>query len=311
MKQTKSTHRYGLIGYPVKHSFSKAMHEAAFSHLGIDAAYELFEVKPEELEDFLLNRKDVAGFNITIPHKVEARKILEELNPFDKNAELINQYLVDVMLSGAINTVKRNGDRLEYWNTDVRGFIKSLEQDLNFELNNVKEDYKNVLLIGCGGVGRAVITGLISYQDCRISEIYVYDKSDKAVKSIKEHFLNLPPRRQKILTEKVEFISEGQLPDKIKECQLLVNASPIGMKEGDASIVDKNILHSKLSVYDLVYNRETQLIKDANQMGAKAVNGLGMLLYQGTLAFGLWTGKPAPEDVMSQALQKELEKCRK
>ena len=114
-----------------------------------------------------------------------------------------------------------------------------------------------------------------------------------------------------MLAEKIDFLDEDQIADKIKECQLLVNASPLGMKEGDGSPVEKSLLHKDLSVYDVVYNRQTQLIKYAKAAGLNAAGGLKMLLYQGVIAFEIWTGQKAPEDVMRKALEEELNKCRK
>ena len=161
---------YGLIGYPVKHSLSPAMHNAAFKELNIDAEYRLFEVRPQDLEDFLLKRNDIAGFNITIPHKVRAREILEEKFPFDKYSQDLQSNLLDVLISGAVNTVKRSGSKLEYWNTDAKGFIDSLTKDLDFDLN--KGEYKNVIVFGCGGAGRAVICGLC-WRQHRINKVYI------------------------------------------------------------------------------------------------------------------------------------------
>lgn len=299
---------YGLIGYPVKHSFSAAMHNAAFLHLGMNAEYKLFEVKPEDLEEFLLSRKDVSGFNVTIPHKVRAKGILESNFPYNKEAEFIQQNLFDAILTGAVNTVKRIEEKLEYYNTDAGGFIKALEEDLQFELGGVQKEDKKVFLFGCGGAGRAVIAGL-SWENHRVEKICVYDKSEKSANSLKEHFLTLSSRWQRNLVNKIEFLSEKQISEKIEECNLLVNASPVGMEKGDGSIIDKELLHSKLSVYDVVYNRETQLIKDAKEKGLPAAGGLKMLLYQGVIAFEIWTEQKAPVNVMFEALESELKKC--
>ena len=125
---------YGVVGWPIKHSLSPAMHNAAFKTLGVDAEYELFEVRPEELENFILNRKDIAGFNITVPHKIRAREIMSRnFSDENENAELIEKDLYYVKLTGAINTVKRNGDSLEYRNTDAPGFLRALREDLKFD----------------------------------------------------------------------------------------------------------------------------------------------------------------------------------
>ncbi|MFC1666866.1 shikimate dehydrogenase family protein [Candidatus Omnitrophota bacterium] len=292
---------YGIIGDPVEHSLSPVMHNAAFKKLDIDAEYRKFEVKPEGLEDFLLNKKDVKGFNITIPHKVKAREILEKKFPFDENVSQVDLYYVK--LSGAVNTVRRMGNRLEYWNTDPTGFFHSLDEEFDTKTR------RTALLIGCGGAGRAIIASL-SWRNMNINKIYVYDISAQAIIAAKEYFLNLPQGWGDILEEKLEFISSKEMPDKIKNCQLLVNASPVGMKEGDeTSIIDKKWLHKDLSVYDLVYNRETRLVKDAKEKNLRAVDGRGMLAYQGAFSFSLWTGRKPAEvvGVMRKTLDNALE----
>lgn len=300
MKHSSPPQIYGLIGCPVTHSFSKVMHEAAFKELGINARYELFEIKPEQLEDFLLNREDVVGFNVTIPHKIKAREILEK--KFPKNLAPID---VDghVWISGAVNTVKRIGDGIGYINTDAKGFLSALKEDLGLEHKDIKD--KNMFIFGAGGAGRAVVAGLAGRGG--YGKIYIYEPNKAAVASAKEQFFELP-----YLKEQVKFISENEIKDVIGGCRLLVNASPLGMNEGDASPIDNQLLHKNLSVYDVVYNRETQLIKDAKEIGLNAAGGLNMLLYQGVWAFGFWTGKEAPVKVMREALKKEMEsKCRK
>jgi len=305
---------YGVIGWPIKHSLSPAMHNAVFKKLGIDAEYKAFEIKPEELEDFLLRdisvkdidgnpirSRDIVGFNITIPYKVRAKEILEKKFPVDKDLKN-NQFLYYVKLSGAVNTVKRIGDKLEYWNTDATGFLHSLEGDLKFNTRR-----KTVLLVGCGGAGRAVIAAL-SWTNMHINKIYIYDVNDKAIKSTKEHFSKLPQVLKDIFEKKIEFISKEEISDKIENCQLLVNASPIGMKKGDVFPITKNLLHKELSVYDLVYNRETELVKDAKSLDLPAVTGRGMLASQGAFSFSLWTGViPAKViGIMREALDKAI-----
>lgn len=300
---------YGLIGYPVKHSFSPAMHNAAFQALNINAEYRLFEVRPGELEDFLLKKifsENIAGLNITIPHKLKAREILERAFPYNQNIPQQEWILYYVKLSGAVNTVKREANTLEYRNTDATGFFKSLTQKeplcLGFDPNG-----KNLLLIGCGGAGRAIIASL-SWRNVGVKNIYINDINDEAVNSAKKHFSQLPqyPHLGKIL----EFVLTRDIPRVIKNCHLLINASPVGMEEGDGSVIDKSLLHKDLSVYDVIYNRETQLIKDAKSLGLPAVDGLGMLLYQGVDALELWLGQGqrAPVEVMRKELMKVINK---
>lgn len=284
-----ATKIYGLVGYPVKHSLSPAMHNAAFKAAGIDAEYKLFEVKPEELESFL-NKNDLEGFNITIPHKVKARKLLRLVK------ETTTHETQAVAITDAINTVKKDkSGKLLYYNTDVGGFRRALVDDLNFDPKD-----KSVLLIGCGGAGRAVIAALAI--ESRIKQLYVYEIDKGNIEQAKKHF----DIYETNLGYKYEFISD--ISRVIKHCQLLVNATPVGMKDGDPSVIDKKLLRNRkdLFVYDLVYNRVTQLIEDAREQGAKAAGGLGMLLYQGVEAWQIWMERSAPIGVMREALKKSL-----
>lgn len=298
---------YGLIGYPVKHSLSKQMQEAAFSYCGINAEYRLIPVEPEKLEGFLTAAitvssdegknvclGDLAGFNITIPHKVRAFEIGQRLAA--KTAK-ISDYTV--LMTGAINTVRveKNSGRLSYANTDPAGFMSSLREDLRFNPLD-----KKALVFGCGGAGRAVITALTPQAGFAVNQIYIYDADEIAVNAAKEHFKSLGENFRHI-KNKLEFILAQEVTKKAAEVDLLVNATAVGMKEGDGSIIDSSLLHKDLFVYDVVYNRETQLIKDAKGLGLSSVGGLGMLLYQGAAAFEFWLQQPAPVEVMRRALE--------
>ncbi|MDP2921742.1 MAG: shikimate dehydrogenase [Candidatus Omnitrophota bacterium] len=283
---------YGVIGWPIKHSLSPAMHNAAFKALGINAEYKLFEVKPEDLEDFLLNRKDVVGFNITIPHKIKAREILQKKFHVVKNSPI--PYTHYDKMSGAVNTVKRNGEDLEYCNTDPIGFNFALGDGLKFKTTG-----KKVLIIGCGGASRAVVADLTESGQY-IRNIYIYDISKEAIDSAKKYYSNLE--------NKIKFIYDAKEILELKnEIDLLVNASPVGMEEGDDRLaVPKDLLHKELYVFDLVYNRETRLFKEASALGSPVINGKGMLAAQGAFSFSLWTGKKAPVEIMRKALSSAL-----
>ncbi len=271
---------YGLIGYPVKHSLSPAMHNAAFQACGINAEYKLFEVPPKDLEDFLFKRKDIAGFTITIPHKVEALRLLKQTTA---------QADAQVFLIGAVNTLKRVEDKILYTNTDYQGFRRSLVDDLRFAPKN-----KKVLMLGCGGAGRAVSVALS--QEPKIKQVYIYEPNPQIAKSSFE------------LGYQVNFIAQEDIAKVILDCQLLINASPVGMKPADQPVIDKDLLHKGLFVYDLVYNRETELIREAKTRCQAACGGVGMLLYQGALAWEFWAEQRAPVEVMRAALEEELRK---
>lgn len=281
---------YGLIGFPVKHSLSPVIHNTAFKELGINAKYHLFEVKAQELEIFLLgslqvkdmdgvpfSSNDIVGFNVTIPHKVPALLV---------NITIVTQ--PEVVLCGAVNTVKRGDGKLYYYNTDASGFIKSLHEDLRFNTEGRK-----IFIFGCGGAGRAIIAGLTE-QGANVKEIFVYDPDSGAITSAKKHFSRFS------IDNKIEFIPAEQITHTIENSDLLINASPVGMKEGDGSPVDKRLLRRELYVYDVVYNRKTQLIKDAELMGLAAVDGLGMLLHQGVRALEIWLEQKIPTAIVSK-----------
>lgn len=283
---------YGLIGYPVKHSLSARMHNAAFESLGVNAEYRLFEIKPAELDAFLRAdftvfdtqgrscvAGDIQGFNVTIPHKV-AVFAAAQVNGVDELAALC----------GAVNTVKRENSRLICRNTDCTGFMMSLEQDLKFDASG-----KTAVVLGCGGAGRAVMAGLA--QKKGIKKIYAYDLNREAVAAAEQHFVRFPQ-----MEGLVEFIRDEDLSRVVVTSELLVNATFVGMKERDGSPLEKKLLHPKLSVYDVVYNRTTQLQQDALSLGIPCCSGAGMLLYQGVAAFEFWTGKKAPVEVMRQTL---------
>lgn len=298
---------YGLIGYPVKHSFSAAMHNAAFKACGIEGEYRLFEVKPEDLKGFLLGKiaikdikdnlvhpEEIAGFNITIPHKVKAKEILMDYVMEGTFNDPDTHY---ILLSGAINTVRKEIGKVSLCNTDAPGFVKSLREDLDFDPAD-----KSVFLIGCGGAGRAVVAGLTG-DNTGIKKIYIYDNNETAVKSAQTHFYQFG-----FLKEKVEFVKKSVIPEVLKDCQLLVNASPIGMEDSDLSIIEKDLLRKDLCVYDLVYNRQTQLVKDAKDKCRAVANGIGMLLHQAAYAWEFWTGRKAPIEVMGRVLANKAKK---
>ncbi|MBN2483855.1 MAG: shikimate dehydrogenase [Candidatus Omnitrophica bacterium] len=297
-----SPHIYGLIGYPVTHSLSGHMHNAAFRALGLDAEYRLFSVPPQDLESFLLvpdkavedtdgNRfktQNVIGFNITVPHKVRAKEILERHFPAGGN---------DVIrLIGAINTVKRESIHMVYINTDAEGFKDSLKLDLGFEASGTE----TVMVLGCGGAARAVMSALV-WEQGGVKDIYMYDIDEKTARNFKEYYVFAPR-----VERRVHIISQESIPEKLSQCTLLVNTTPIGMKEGDPCVIDPALLHKDLFVYDVVYNRDTELIRAAKKKNIPACGGLGMLLYQGVAAFRFWTAKEPPVEIMRNALRKAI-----
>ena len=269
---------YGVIGWPIKHSLSPAMQNAAFKALGIDAEYKLFEVKPEELEDFILKRKNAAGFNVTVPHKEKCMAFLDSVDPLAASI-------------GAVNTIVIKSGKLAGYNTDSLGFIEALKKDLGFSVNG-----KSVFVLGSGGASRAVSFSLAANGAKRIilTDLFL----DK-VKSLAENIGKFYPGCRVDILEPKKIYRETDLTG----IDLLVNATPIGLKETDPVLFDKGALKKGLAVYDLVYNPEkTKLVKLALDSGLKASGGLGMLLYQGAESFRLWTGKTPPIEIMKTTI---------
>ncbi len=284
MEKINPARRYGLIGFPVKHSFSAAMHNAAFKSYEINARYELFEVSPDKLDIFLraLKNENICGINVTIPHKENSLRCLDKKS-------------VEVEEIGAVNTIRVNTDgTLKGFNTDYAGFTRHLEE------LGIKA--KKAALIGAGGAAKAVSVALAKKGT---SEIAIYDVEKEKSFSLAERIKNIKPDCNVYNVDSVSGL-------KIEEKNILVNASPVGMKEADPCLVEESVLRPDLFVYDLIYNPEkTKLLQLAESKGLKNSNGLMMLLYQGMLAFEHWTGQSAPKEIMYKALLKELKKCSK
>jgi len=274
---------YGVLGYPARHSLSPLMHKAAFSALKINAEYKIFEKKPDELAGFMrsLAKERIFGLNITIPYKEKVIPFLDKLSP---GARLI----------AAVNTVKVSQNKLEGFNTDGEGFLEHLKKDLKF---NPKD--KTISIIGAGGASKAVSVYLSKARP-KLITIYDIDKNKALdlIGRLKDNFKN------------TGFILAGSIEGlDIKNSDLLINATAIGMKEDDPLMVSEESLHKRLLVYDLIYNpSETKLLNLAKLKGARVSNGLGMLLYQGCASFELWTAKPAPIKIMRQALNEGVKK---
>ena len=268
----------GVFGYPVRHSASPAMHNAAFRECGLDYLYLAFKVEPERLGDALrgLPALGICGVNLTIPHKENALQYMDELG---ESASAI----------GAVNTVVVESGKLKGYDTDVEGFLKSLSEDADFMPCG-----KKVIVLGAGGAGRAICFALA---EAKVSELIIANRTlKKAERLVSEIGQKFPDVKIKAVP-----FSSGSAGKEISSCSLLVNATPLGMN-GEIPVSNAECLHGGLTVYDLVYTpMPTPLLDEAGRKGAKTVNGLSMLVYQGAASFKLWTGREPSIDTMKQA----------
>jgi shikimate dehydrogenase len=272
-----------IIGDPVEHSLSPVMHNAAFKELGLNLVYVAFTVTSTELKTAVLGAKSlgVRGLNVTMPHK---NAVMSHLDEVDSTAKSI----------GAVNTVLNNQGKLIGYNTDGSGAMIALQE------NGVYPEEKKLVLLGAGGAAKA-----IAYQAAQdVEELVILNRTAEKAKKLAEALKSFDAK------VKAGTLSSEVLKQELPTTDILVNATSAGMHpDVDISPVPSDLLHSDLSVMDIIYNPlETKLLKDAKSAGAKVVSGIEMLLYQGAVAFEIWTNCPAPVEVMREAALNELEK---
>jgi shikimate dehydrogenase len=273
-----------LIGDPVEHSMSPVMHNTAYEKLGLDYIYLPFHVKPEGLAKAVVGLRalNVKGFNVTIPHKVSVIPLLDKLDPL---AEKI----------GAVNTVVNRDEELWGYNTDAEGFLRALLA------NDIKPEGKSVVVLGAGGASRA-ISYILAQHGARVKIVNRQQELDWAE--------NISRLIQQDLGKETKVYELGQLAGAIKNTDLLVNATSVGMSPAsEASPAPAQLLSQVPAVFDIVYNPlETRLLREARAAGARTIGGVDMLAWQGALAFEKWTGQIAPLDLMREEAVKMLEK---
>ncbi len=280
----------GIFGYPLEHTFSPAMHNAAFEAAGLDFVYLPFPVAPDGLEQAVaaVRALGLAGVNVTIPHKEAVLPLLDQLS---EEARLI----------GAVNTiVNRNcSGRLRGENTDGRGFLRSLKTAAGFEPAG-----KTVLLLGAGGAARAVAVQLAL---AGVRKITLTNRSQVRAAEMAADLRTGTGIPAEVLSwPGPEELLPGEA---LRSADLVVQATSLGMYPGCAQTIPLpyNLFRPGQVACDLVYNpARTEFLKRAGQAGAAAVGGTGMLLYQGALAFELWTGRDAPLETMERALLKAI-----
>ena len=272
-----------IIGDPVEHSLSPVMHNAAFKKLGLNLVYVAFTVTATELKTAILGARSLGlrGLNVTMPHKHAVMNYLDEVDATVKSI-------------GAVNTVLCNKGELIGYNTDGSGALIALQE------NGVYLKEKKMILLGAGGAAKA-----IAYQASQdVDELVILNRTSAKAKQLVE---SLKHNGAKVKSRTLSF---NVLKDELSTTDILINATSVGMHpDVGNSPVPSEFMRADLCVMDIIYNPlETKLVTDAKAAGAKVVSGIEMLIYQGAVAFEIWTNCPAPVEVMRFAVLNELKK---
>lgn len=274
-----ATSLYCLIGDPVQGSLSPSIHNAAFEALHLNSLYLAFPVRSAELEQVVrgLSGLGVAGFNVTIPHKVPILALLDELSV---SAELV----------GAVNTVVSRSRRLVGHNTDIDGVLATLRK------HEVQVKGTRCVVFGAGGFARGA-AGALTLAEC--AEITLVCRDVAKGSQVADELSNSLRREVHVLP-----LNNEELEEVLRDAEILINATPVGMHpEENVSPIPSELLSHQMVVLDAVYEpRHTKLLMDAKKAGAKPISGLHILLEQAAAAFRIWTGREPPMEAMREAV---------
>jgi len=274
-----------VIGDPIEHSLSPTMHNAAFRVLKMNYVYVAVQVGKDRLKDAveIIRNLNIAGVNVTLPHKVAVIKYLDRIDPLAKAI-------------GAVNTIHNKNGKLTGYNTDGIGAVAALKEKIP-QLRG-----KKTLILGAGGAARAIAFQLAK-EGCKL--VILNRTESKAVElasSLKKKF------KTPIVGAKLE---KAKLRKELSNSDILINTTLVGMSPNtNATLVTRSLMKPKLTVFDIVYNPiKTRLLKEAEVAGAKTIDGVNMLVYQGAESFKIWTGRNPPIKIMRNAVLKELRRA--
>jgi len=280
--------RLAVLGSPVEHSLSPAMHNAALEALGSDWRYAKIECPPENLAEAveLARKAGFVGLNLTIPHKFEALKLCTEL---DDTARQL----------GAVNTLLFDGSRIVGFNTDGPGLVRAIRDVFAFDLRDLR-----VMVLGAGGGAGSAAALQCALEKCprlvlvNRTEGKAHDIAAQAKKLLHSDRLEGPEDPVTVIP-----LEENALREQLARTDLVINATSLGMKRTDPRLIPASLITPDLMVYDMIYRPAvTRLLEDAQNAGARTANGLSLLLHQGALSLEIWLNRPAPLDVMRKAL---------
>ena len=281
---TGHTELIGLMAYPIRHSSSPAMHNAAFAKLGLDYAYLAFEVDNDSLEGAVqgIRSLKLVGSNVSMPNKTVVHKYLDKLSPAAE-------------MCGAVNTIVNEDGVLTGHITDGTGYMMSLKD------NGVDVIGKKMTIVGAGGAATAIeIQAALD----GVAEKSIFNRKDEFWANAEETVRKINEKTN-CKAQLFDLADLDKLKEEIASSYLFTNATGMGMKplEGQTYIPDKSFLRPDLIVSDVVYYpRETELLRMAKEVGCKTMNGLGMMLFQGAAAFKMWTGEDMPIEYMKEKL---------
>ena len=279
------TRYLGILGYPLAHSISPVMQQAALDYYSLDIDYEAWHTPPQELTERVsrLRDKSCLGANVTIPHKESVYQLLDDCDPWSSRV-------------GAVNTIVNDNGRLVGHNTDSEGFLKAIRERLGVDLRD-----SQILLLGAGGAARAAAFALCHEN---ISSLTIANRKLERAQALVNDVQKDIPSTTAIPIEDTYLGRSARVAD------LIVNATSIGMSHGGnegRSPLSADHIQPGTTVFDMVYTpTETALLAETRKAGALGLGGLWMLVYQGASGFELWTGKIAPVDIMYRAAETAL-----
>jgi len=278
MKIKGTTKITGVFGYPVSHSLSPVFQNAAFDSLSLDFVYIPFEVKPVFIKEAIdaIRFLNFRGINLTIPHKKDGYCLVNELDEEAKHLKVVN-------------TIKNENGKLKGYITDGKGFVRSIKEDGKVELKN-----KIVYLLGAGGAAWAIAGAIVREE---IGKILITNRTMEKAIALKNHL------KENFNFTNVELIDfENRNGISFQDIDIIINTTSVGMRESDIVLIKEEKIKKSIFIYDIIYNRKTELIKTAEKLNLPHLDGLSMLVYQGAISFEIWTGKEAPIDIMKKSL---------
>ncbi|OGV31291.1 MAG: shikimate dehydrogenase [Lentisphaerae bacterium GWF2_45_14] len=272
------TKHYAVIGDPIAHSLSPVMHSAGFSERGFDADYSARHVTADQLGEFVEKaRRELSGFNVTVPHKNSIMPFLDEISE-------------GAALCGSVNTVTVSGGRLKGESTDGYGLETALKESFGTNVND-----NSFCFLGCGGAARAASFHFAASCPERIFFI------NRTVSKAEELAAEITKAFPMVRTAVCSLGDESAVKDFLAESAVLIQCTSLGLKPDDPPPIRPELIPDGICFYDTIY-KNTVLIKYASEHGIRYADGRSMLLHQGARAFSIWTGLPAPVEVMRKAL---------